>query len=91
VYEIHITRIISTVVAQQPKASFLCRTNKLRLGQIGLRAPRRRAGRGAMLGRCRTLDTTRAERDSEPVRKMLKFERKLREQLYTEVDLLVPI
>jgi superfamily II DNA or RNA helicase len=35
----------------------------------------------AMLGRRRTLDTTRAERDSEPVRKMLKFERKLREQL----------
>jgi superfamily II DNA or RNA helicase len=35
----------------------------------------------AMLGRRRTLDTTRAEKDSEPVRKMLKFERKLREQL----------
>jgi len=36
----------------------------------------------AMLGRRRRiLDTTRAERDSEPVRKMLKFERKLREQL----------
>jgi len=35
----------------------------------------------AMLGSRRTLDTTRAERDSEPVRKMLKFERKLREQL----------
>ena len=35
----------------------------------------------AMLGRRRTLDTTRAERDSEPARKMLKFERKLREQL----------
>ena len=35
----------------------------------------------AMLGRRKTLDTTRAERDSEPVRKMLKFERKLREQL----------
>src|SRR5258707_7364069 len=35
----------------------------------------------AMLGRRRTLDTARAERESEPVRKMLKFERKLREQL----------
>jgi len=35
----------------------------------------------AMLGRRRTLDTSHAERDSEPVRKMLKFERKLREQL----------
>jgi superfamily II DNA/RNA helicase len=35
----------------------------------------------AMLGRRRTLDTSRAERDSGPVRAMLKFERKLREQL----------
>src|SRR5262245_21847309 len=35
----------------------------------------------AMLGRRRSLDTSRAERDSEPVRAMLKFERKLREQL----------
>ncbi len=35
----------------------------------------------AMLGRRRTLDTARAERESEPVRAMLKFERKLREQL----------
>lgn len=35
----------------------------------------------AMLGRRRALDTSRAERDSEPVRAMLKFERKLREQL----------
>jgi superfamily II DNA or RNA helicase len=35
----------------------------------------------AMLGKRKTLDTTRAERDSEPVRKMLKFERKLEEQL----------
>ena len=35
----------------------------------------------AMLGRRRTLDTTRAERESEPVRTLLKFERKLREQL----------
>jgi hypothetical protein len=34
-----------------------------------------------MLGRRRELDTSRAERDSEPVRAMLKFERKLREQL----------
>lgn len=35
----------------------------------------------AMLGRRRTLDTSRAERESEPVRAVLKFERKLREQL----------
>ena len=35
----------------------------------------------AMLGRRRTLDTARAERESEPVRAMLKFERRLREQL----------
>jgi superfamily II DNA or RNA helicase len=35
----------------------------------------------AMLGRRRSLDTSRAERDSAPVRTMLKFERKLREQL----------
>jgi superfamily II DNA or RNA helicase len=35
----------------------------------------------AMLGRRNRLDTTRAELDAEPVRKMLKFERKLREQL----------
>jgi hypothetical protein len=35
----------------------------------------------AMLGRRRELDTSRAERESEPVRKMLKFERKLRDQL----------
>ena len=35
----------------------------------------------AMLGRRRTLDTARAERESEPVRAMLKFERKLRDQL----------
>ncbi len=35
----------------------------------------------AMLGRRRTLDTSRAERESEPVRALLKFERKLREQL----------
>ena len=35
----------------------------------------------AMLGRRHTLDTSRAERESEPVRTMLKFERKLREQL----------
>jgi len=40
----------------------------------------------AMLGRRRTLDTTRAERDSEPVRTMLKFERKLREQLQKLTD-----
>ena len=35
----------------------------------------------AMLGHRRTLDTSRAERDSEPVRRLLKFERKLRDQL----------
>lgn len=35
----------------------------------------------AMLGRRAQLDTTRAEQDAEPVRRMLKFERKLREQL----------
>jgi hypothetical protein len=35
----------------------------------------------AMLGRRRELDTSRAERESEPVRKLLKFERKLRDQL----------
>jgi SNF2 family DNA or RNA helicase len=35
----------------------------------------------AMLGKRRTLDTSRAEGESESVRRMLKFERKLREQL----------
>jgi SNF2 family DNA or RNA helicase len=35
----------------------------------------------AMLGRRIRLDTTRAEQEAEPVRRMLKFERKLREQL----------
>ena len=35
----------------------------------------------AMLGRRATLDTTRAERESEPVRQMLKFERKVRDQI----------
>jgi superfamily II DNA or RNA helicase len=35
----------------------------------------------AMLGRRRALDTSRAERESEPVRALLKFERKLRDQL----------
>lgn len=40
----------------------------------------------AMLGRRRTLDTSRAERDSEPVRAMLKFERRLREQLQRLTD-----
>lgn len=40
----------------------------------------------AMLGRRRVLDTSRAERDSEPVRAMLKFERKLREQLLKLTD-----
>jgi superfamily II DNA or RNA helicase len=35
----------------------------------------------AMLGRRRTLDTQQAEREAEPVRRMLKFERDLRKQL----------
>lgn len=35
----------------------------------------------AMLGRRMTLDTSRAERESEPVRRMLQFERKVREQI----------
>jgi superfamily II DNA or RNA helicase len=35
----------------------------------------------AMLGRRHKLDTSRTERDSEPVRRLLKFERKLRDQL----------
>jgi hypothetical protein len=35
----------------------------------------------AMLGRRTRLDTTRAEQEAEPVRRMLKFERKVREQL----------
>ena len=35
----------------------------------------------AMLGRRNRLDTTRAELEAEPARRMLKFERKLREQL----------
>ncbi len=40
----------------------------------------------AMLGKRRALDTSHAERESEPVRKMLKFERKLREQLQKLTD-----
>ncbi|KAM3095567.1 DISARM system SNF2-like helicase DrmD [Phormidesmis sp. 146-35] len=35
----------------------------------------------AMLGKRVTLDTTIAERESEPVRRMLKFERKVRDQI----------
>ena len=35
----------------------------------------------AMLGRRTQLDTARAEQEAEPVRRMLKFDRKLREQL----------
>jgi ERCC4-related helicase len=35
----------------------------------------------AMLGRRKQLDTERAERDSEPVRRLLKFEQNLREQI----------
>ena len=37
----------------------------------------------AMFGRRVTLDTTQAERESEPVRQMLKFERRVREQIET--------
>ncbi|MCF7838474.1 MAG: DISARM system SNF2-like helicase DrmD [Candidatus Marinimicrobia bacterium] len=40
----------------------------------------------AMLGRRQALDTTRAERDAEPMRRMLKFERELREQLRKLTD-----
>lgn len=35
----------------------------------------------AMLGRRQTLDTAQAERDAEPARRMLKFERNLRDQI----------
>jgi hypothetical protein len=35
----------------------------------------------AMLGKRRRLDTDRAEKDAEPIRRMLKFERELRKQL----------
>ena len=35
----------------------------------------------AMLGKRCALDTTQAEKDAEPVRRMLSFERKLKEQL----------
>jgi superfamily II DNA or RNA helicase len=35
----------------------------------------------AMLGRRTTLDTTQAEQESEPIRRLLKFERKVREQI----------
>ncbi len=35
----------------------------------------------AMLGKRRTLDTERAERDSEPVRRLLRFERDLKRQI----------
>ena len=35
----------------------------------------------AMLGKRQTLDTTKAEKESEPVRRLLKFERKIREQI----------
>ena len=35
----------------------------------------------AMLGKRKFLDTEKAEKDAEPVRRMLKFERKLRDQL----------
>lgn len=42
----------------------------------------------AMLGQRRTLDTTRAERESEPVRRALTFERNLKQQIdkhYTDL------
>jgi Helicase conserved C-terminal domain len=35
----------------------------------------------AMLGRRRTLDTTRAERDNEPVKRLLRFEQNVRDQV----------
>lgn len=35
----------------------------------------------AMLGKRATLDTSKAEKESEPVRRLLKFERKVREQI----------
>jgi len=40
----------------------------------------------AMLGRRRRLDTTQAERDNEPVRRMLKFERDLRSQIARHME-----
>ena len=40
----------------------------------------------AMLGKRRRLDTAQAERDSEPVRRMLKFERDLRAQIARHMD-----
>lgn len=40
----------------------------------------------AMLGKRQTLDTRQAEREAEPVRQMLKFERQLREQLKKLMD-----
>jgi len=40
----------------------------------------------AMLGGARTLDTARAERESEPIRKLLKFERDLKAQIARHYD-----
>jgi len=40
----------------------------------------------AMLGRRRRLDTTQAEHDNEPVRRMLKFERDLRSQIARHME-----
>lgn len=40
----------------------------------------------AMLGKRRGLDTTQAEREAEPVRRLLKFERQLRDQLKKLMD-----
>jgi hypothetical protein len=37
----------------------------------------------AMLGRRTTLDTSRAEQESEPIRRLLKFERRVRDQIET--------
>jgi SNF2 family DNA or RNA helicase len=40
----------------------------------------------AMLGRRRTLDTTKAETEAEPIRKMLKFERDLQKQVHALME-----
>ena len=40
----------------------------------------------AMLGRRKTLDTTKAEKEAEPIRKMLKFERDLQKQVQALMD-----
>lgn len=40
----------------------------------------------AMLGRRKTLDTSKAEKEAEPIRKMLKFERDLQKQVQALMD-----